>query len=75
MSGVLKGNRKAHRSLRRRLGDERYLEYMRSLGARGGKARVRKGGLLDPNNRDTSGPTRGRWLKDAHIKREQRGLE
>jgi hypothetical protein len=49
-----------------------YERYMAEIAARGGKRRVRKGGLLNPQNRDTSGPTRGRWNRDATIKREQR---
>jgi hypothetical protein len=63
---------KAHGTLRLRLGEVAYIEHMRSIGARGGKAKVKKGGLLSPQNRATFGPTRGRWVKDKRIKREQR---
>lgn len=43
MAGSRLGGRKAHKSLKRRLGPEGYKEHMANIGARGGKATVPKG--------------------------------
>ena len=49
--GSTEGGTKSHQTLKQKLGPEGYSEHMASIGARGGKAKVRKGGLLNPENR------------------------
>jgi len=43
MGATLEGNRKSHETLKRKLGHEGYIAHMRAIGARGGKASVKKG--------------------------------
>lgn len=43
MGATPEGNRKAHATLKERLGEDGYREHMRAIGARGGKAYVKKG--------------------------------
>lgn len=43
MVATPEGNRKSHVTLREKLGEQGYLAHMRAIGARGGKAYVKKG--------------------------------
>lgn len=51
MAATLEGNRKSHRTMREKLGEDGYKAHMASIGSKGGKRLVKKGGLLDPKNR------------------------
>jgi hypothetical protein len=43
MGATTEGNRKAHQTLKERLGEDGYRAHMAMIGARGGKAYVAKG--------------------------------
>lgn len=43
MAATKEGNRKSHETLKRKLGEVGYKAYMAEIGARGGKATVKKG--------------------------------
>lgn len=52
VAATTEGNRKAHQTLRERLGEEGYLEHMATIGARGGKAQVPKGFAISKKQRN-----------------------
>jgi hypothetical protein len=43
MGATIEGNKKSHETLKRKLGEVGYKAHMAAIGAKGGKASVRKG--------------------------------
>lgn len=65
MAATPEGNKKSHETLKRKLGELGYKAYMAEIGARGGKAQVKKGFAVSKKNFNVGTKERANYDKDV----------